>query len=342
VSNALPKTILDTKHLDDLLSTPTPGVVECFARLDGNLLILGAGGKMGPSLARMAKRAAPQKRVVAVSRFSTPGSQEQFERHDIETIAADLLDTAQLAALPEAQNIVYMAGMKFGATGNEPLTWAMNTFLPGMVCQRFPKSRIVAFSTGNVYPLTPLRLGGSVETDQPAPLGEYAMSCLGRERIFEHFSRTQGNPIALLRLNYAVELRYGVPVDIAKKVWNGEPIPLAMGTANVLWQGDANAMALQSFDLTTSPATILNLAGPEQLSVRRMAQFFGERMGKTPILVGEEAPTALLSNGQRLLAHTGNPHVPVQSLLSWIADWVMRGGESLGKPTHFEARDGKF
>lgn len=342
MSLALPETLRDTDHLEDLLSEPTPGVVEALSRTDADLLILGAAGKMGPSLARMAKRAAPHRRVVAVSRFSSPGSEETFTRHGVETWRADLLDPAQLAALPDASEIVYMAGMKFGSTGNEALTWAMNAYLPGMVCQRYPGSRIVAFSTGNVYPLTPLARGGSVETDPPGPVGEYAMSCLGRERILEHFSRTLDIRVSILRLNYAVEMRYGVPVDIARKVWNDDPVPLAMGSANVLWQGDANAMALQSFDLADSPATVLNLAGPEQLSVRRMAAFFGERMGRTPVFDGEEAGSALLSNGQLLLERCGNPRVPVRRLLAWIADWVARGGDSLGKPTHFEARDGKF
>lgn len=339
---SLPAALRDTEHLEELLSLPTTGVEQALSRLGGTLLVLGAAGKMGPSLTRMARRAAPHLRVVAVSRFSAPGSRDQLQRHGIETIEADLLNPDQLAALPDARNIVYMAGMKFGSTANEPLTWAMNSYLPGMVCRRFPGARIVAFSTGNVYPLTPLARGGSVETDPVGPVGEYAQSCLGRERIFQHFSQTQGTPVALLRLNYAVELRYGVPVDIARKVWSGEPIPLAMGAANVLWQGDANAMALQAFDLASAPATILNLAGPEQLSVRRMAEFFGEALGKTPHFDGDEASSALLNNGQRLLEHTGNPQVPIRRLLGWIADWVMRGGDSLSKPTHFETRDGKF
>ena len=342
----LPASIRDIEHLEDVLSEPSEGAVATMASLEGDILVLGAAGKMGPSLARMAHRASRlagvARRVIAVSRFREPGSRESFERHGVQTIPADLLDPAALTSLPDAPNLVYMAGMKFGSTGNESLTWAMNTALPGRICERWPGSRIVAFSTGNVYPLTSPALGGSREGDPVGPVGEYAMSCLGRERIFEHYAKTLGSRVSLLRLNYATEMRYGVPVDVATKVWNNTPIPLAMGCANVLWQGDANAMALQSFDLASSPATILNLAGPELVSVRRIAEAFGETFGKAPIFEGEEAPTALLSNGQRLLAHCGNPRVPVARMLDWIADWVARGGASLGKPTHFEARDGKF
>lgn len=342
----LPDSICDIDHLEDLLSEPSIGAIETLARLDGDIMVLGAAGKMGPSLARMAKRASDaagtRRRVIAVSRFQSPGSRESFERFGIETVAADLLDKDALAALPDAPNIVYMAGMKFGSTGNEPTTWGMNTFLPGMVCGRWPGTRMVAFSTGNVYPLTPATLGGSRETDPVGPVGEYAMSCLGRERIFQYFAQTTGTRVALLRLNYATELRYGVAVDIASKVWSGKTVPLAMGCANILWQGDANAMALQAFDLAESPARVLNLAGPELVSVRRMASDFAAAFGKEVDFEGEEAPTALLSNGQLLLGHCGNPRVPVQTMLGWIADWVRRDGASLGKPTHFEARDGKF
>lgn len=340
------KSVRDVEHLEDLLSEPSDGAIETLSRLDGDILVLGAAGKMGPSLSRMARRAfdaaGVKRRVIAVSRFQTPGSRENFERYGIETIAADLLDKQALDALPDAPNIVYMAGMKFGSTGNEPTTWGMNTFLPGMVCGRWPGARIVAFSTGNVYPLTPATHGGSKEDDPIGPVGEYAMSCLGRERIFQYFAQTTRSPVALLRLNYATELRYGVAVDIATKVWNGKPVPLAMGCANILWQGDANAMALQAFDLADSPARILNLAGPELVSVRRMATDFASIFNKDFELEGEEAPTALLSNGQLLLGHCGNPRVPVHTLLQWIAEWVRHDGASLGKPTHFEARDGKF
>lgn len=345
-ANALPQAINDVAHLEDALSTPTPGVVEAVSEVDGDFLVLGAAGKMGPTLCRMAKRACEEagldRRVIAVSRFSSPGSEHPFAAHGIETIKADLLDERTLDALPDAPNVVYMAGMKFGSSGSQSTTWAMNAFLPGLVASRFRHSRIVAFSTGNVYPLSRVVLGGSVETDPPGPVGEYAMSCLGRERLFEHFSRSFGTEIALLRLNYAAELRYGVLVDIARAVWAEEPVDVTMGVVNVIWQGDANAMSLQAFRHVAGPPRVLNLAGPEQVSVRRVAETMGVLMGKPPRLVGEEADTALLSNGQ--LAHElfGYPRVPLRQLIQWVADWVTNGRELLGKPTSFAVRDGKF
>ena len=331
------------EELENRLSEPTPGVISALEALDGDFLILGAAGKMGPTLARMAKRAmGKSRRVIAVSRFSDPAVRSSLEQHGVETITADLLDTSALAALPDVPNIVYMAGMKFGATGNEPLTWAMNSFLPGLVCQRFPRSRIAAFSTGNVYPLTPLHLGGSVETDAPSPVGEYAQSCLGRERIFQHFSQTNGTQVSILRLNYAVELRYGVLCDLAKKIMEGTPISVAMAAVNVVWQRDANAWALQSLTHASSPATIFNLAGPEQLSVRRVAEQLGKLLGKEPLFEGDEAPHALLSNGQKAHRTFGYPSVAVEQVLEWTAEWLKSGGPTLGKPTKFEVRDGKF
>lgn len=344
--SSFPDTIRDSNHLDDLLSTPTEGVLETFRRLDGDLLILGVGGKMGPSLALLARRATEaagvSRRIIGVSRFSSGGLEQQLQGWGIETIPCDLLNADDLARLPDVPNVVFMAGMKFGSTGQEALTWAMNSYLPGMVCQKFRQSRIVAFGTGNIYPLSPVTLGGSRETDAPAPVGEYAMSCLGRERILEHFSRTLSVPTAILRLNYAIAIRYGVLVDIARNVWEGRPISLAMGVVNVLWQGDANAMALQSFGHVASPPFVVNLAGPEQVSVRRVAEQFGALMNKEPVFEGEESPNALLSNGQRGHRLFGYPRVGVEQMVRWIADWVMRGGEDLGKPTHFETRDGKF
>lgn len=342
----LPSALRDTEHLDDLLSAPTPGVIETLARLEGDILVLGAAGKMGPSLARMAQRATrtagTNRRVIAVSRFSTPHSEAEFHKQGIQTIRCDLLQQSELDALPEAPHVVFMAGMKFGSTGNEPLTWAMNSYLPGMVSRKFRHSKIVAFGTGNVYPLSPLALGGSVESDAVGPVGEYAMSCLGRERIFAHFSQEWNIPLTILRLNYAIAIRYGVLVDVANKVWNEQPVSLAMGVANVIWQGDANAMALQSFDTASSPPCVVNLAGPEQISIRRIATQFGALLGKEPRFEGEEAATALLSNGQKGHHLFGYPRVGVEQMIHWIADWVRRGGESLGKPTHFETRDGKF
>jgi nucleoside-diphosphate-sugar epimerase len=339
-------TIESVEQLEDLLSEPTQSAIEALAGLDGDLLVLGVGGKMGPSLARMARRAFDaaglNRRVIGVSRFSEDGLEARLNAHSVETVRCDLLDPEQFARLPEAANVVFMTGMKFGSTGQEPLTWAMNVHLPALVCQRYRTSRIVAFSTGNVYGLTPVTLGGSRESDPPQPLGEYAMSCLGRERMFEYFSRTLGIPLALLRLNYANELRYGVLVDLARQVWAGEPVDLAMGQFNALWQADANAMTLAAFSFLSSPPPVLNLAGPEQLSVRRVTEQFGELLGKSATFRGVEAADALLSNGQRAVRLLGYPRVGAEQMIEWIAAWVRRGGASLGKPTHFQVRDGQF
>jgi nucleoside-diphosphate-sugar epimerase len=345
-SSSLPDTIRDGAQLDELLSEPSEGAIASMGRLEGDLMILGVGGKMGPSLARMARRASEaagvSRRILGVSRFSSGNLEAQLNDYGVETLKCDLLSEEELDRLPDIPNILFMAGMKFGSTGQEPLTWAMNSYLPGMICRKFRHSKIVAFGTGNVYPMTPVTLGGSVETDACGPTGEYAMSCLGRERIIEHFSRTLEIPTAILRLNYAVAVRYGVLVDVARQVWEEKPISLAMGVANVIWQGDANAMALQALDHVSSPPFVINIAGPEQISIRRAAEQFGALMNRSPVFVGEEAPNALLSNGQ--LAHRllGYPRVSVQQMIHWIADWVMRNGESLNKPTHFEVRDGKF
>jgi nucleoside-diphosphate-sugar epimerase len=341
-----PAAIADTDQLDDLLSEPTPLAVETLARLDGDLLLLGVGGKMGPTLARMARRASDaagaRRRVLGAARFSNPDHEGWLRRHGVETVRCDLLDPVQLERLPDAANIVFMTGMKFGSTDQEALTWAMNCHLPALVAQRFRGSRIVAFSTGNVYGLSPVHLGGSLETDPLSPVGEYAQSCVGRERMFEHFSRALGTPTAILRLNYATELRYGVLVDVARRVWAGEPVPLAMGHLNALWQGDANAMALCTFARVSSPPFVVNLAGPETLSVRRVAEEFGRLLGKAVTFTGTEAPDALLSNGQ--LGHQlfGYPRVSARQMMAWIADWIRRGGPTLDKPTHFESREGRF
>lgn len=345
-SGTLPDTIRDIDQLESLLGEPSAGAITTLASLDDDLLILGVGGKMGPTLARMARRAfdiaGVRRRVIGVSRFGQGDEENRLRAHGIETIRCDMLDVKQLRDLPEIANIVYMAGMKFGSTGQEARTWAMNSFLPGLVCQRFPRSRIVAFSTGNVYPLSLVVRGGAVESDSPGPIGEYAMSCLGRERVFEHFSRTQNQPMAILRLNYATELRYGVLVDLASKVFTGEPIDLAMGNANVIWQGDANAMALQALGCPATPPLVLNIAGPEIVSIRRLAEQFGLLLEREPIFRGEESPSALISNGQEAIRRFGYPRVGVGQMLHWVADWIRQGGSSLGKPTHFEVRDGRF
>jgi nucleoside-diphosphate-sugar epimerase len=342
----IPDTIANVEQLEDLLSAPTDGVLETLAGLEGDLILLGVAGKMGPTLARMARRAfdaaGVRRRVIGVARFSATGVEDRLQAHGVETVRCDLLDQAQLDRLPDAANVVAMTGMKFGATGQEALTWAMNSYLPGMLCQRYRHSRIVAFSTGNVYALSPVVRGGSVEDDPLQSVGEYAQSCVGRERIYEHFSRTLGIPLALLRLNYACELRYGVLVDLAQRVQAGEPVDLAMGNLNAIWQADANAMALCAFGHVTSPPLVLNVAGPETLSVRRLAEELGRLLGRPVRFQGSEAPDALLSNGQ--LGHRlfGYPRVSVGQMVCWIADWLRRGGPTLGKPTHFEVRDGRF
>jgi len=332
--------------LEDTMSRPTKGVVDTFRRLEGDILILGVGGKMGPTLARMAKRASDEagvkRRIIGVDLFPSGDQDKKLQAAGIETIKCDLLDDCQFGNLPDAPNVIFMVGMKFGSTGNESLTWAMNSFLPGVVAQKYRNSRILVFSTGNIYGLTPVTAGGSLETDAPNPVGEYAISALGRERIFEHFSKACGTPVGIIRLNYSNEMRYGVLVDLAQKVFAGETIDVAMGNANVIWQGDACAMTLQAFDHVSSPPFIVNLAGPEMISIRRTAEVFGQLMGKEVEFSGTESPDALLSNGQLCHKLFGYPEVGVRRMMEWIADWVMKGGESLGKPTHFESRDGKF
>lgn len=333
-------------ELEDLLSRPSEADRDAMRGLQGDLLILGAGGKMGPTLARRARRAADEAgvnlRVIAVARFSDPTVRQKLERWGVETLAADLLDEDQLAALPGAPNVIFMAARKFGSTGNEPLTWAMNAYLPARVALRFRNSRIVAFSSGNVYPLVPVVSGGAGETTPPDPVGEYAQSVLGRERMFQYFSGLYGTPVALLRLNYAVELRYGVLLDIGLKVFERRPVDLSMGAVNVIWQGDANSVCLRAFSLCSSPPEILNVTGPETLSVRWIARRFGEHFGVEPLFEGREADTALLNNAAHCHRLFGYPSVSAEQIIEWVAQWIVSGGVILGKPTHFEVRDGKF
>jgi nucleoside-diphosphate-sugar epimerase len=342
----LPDTIRDVRHLEELLSEPSEAAIEAMRGLDGDVVVLGVAGKMGPTLARMARRALDaagvSRRVIGVSRFSDPAQQHALEQHGVETIACDLLDEEALARLPDASNVIFMAGRKFGSTGDEPLTWAMNTHVPALVCGRYRTSRIAAFSTGNVYGLTTTGRGGSREHDLPVPAGEYAMSCLGRERLFEYFSRADGTPVAILRLNYATEMRYGVLVDLARRVLRREPIDLTMGFFNVIWQGDANAMALAALAHTASPPLIVNLAGVEELSVRATCLELALMLKVSVSFTGHEARDALLSNGERGRTLLGSPRVEVSRLLAWTAEWIQHGGESLDKPTHFESRSGQF
>ena len=294
---------------------------------------------MGPTLARMARRASDaagvRRRVWGVSRFSDAEARRDLESHGVETIQGDLLDSEFVESLPDASNVIYMAGMKFGTTGNESLTWAANTWLPSLVSRRFATSRIVAFSTGNVYGTVPVAGGGSRESDPLQPCGEYAMSCLGRERMFEYFSRTQGTPTALVRLNYAVEMRYGVLVDLAQKVYDGAEIDLTMGHVNVIWQGDASAMTLAALADAASPPWVVNVAGPEILSVREVCQQFGRLFGKPVRLTGCEPSDALLNNGEMAHRRYGPPQVSVEQMMRWIAHWMAAGGPTLEQADAF-------
>lgn len=328
------------------MSEPTPETVEAMASLDGDLVILGVGGKMGPTLARMAKRASDMagvsRRIIGVSRFSTPKLRHKLNSWGIETHQCDLLDSKSYPQLPDAPNVVYMAGMKFGSTGQQSLTWAMNTYLPAPISQRYRQSRIAVFSTGNVYGLSPVAGGGSREHDPPHPVGEYALSCLGRERIFEHFSRTENTKMSVLRLYYAIELRYGVLMDLAQLVLAGNPVPLAMGHFSAIWQGDAAAMSLRSLLYVSTPPLVLNLAGPELLSVRHVADELASLMNKPVRYEGVEGADALICDSQKAIDLFGYPRIGVCQMMRWVADWAVRGGETLSKPTHFENRAGDF
>jgi nucleoside-diphosphate-sugar epimerase len=333
-------------ELEEVLSRPSDADAEAVAKLDGDLLILGVGGKMGPSLARRARRAADKagvlKRIVAVARFSDASLRENLAAHGIETITSDLLEPGALTKLPDIPNVIFMAARKFGTTGSEDLTWAMNTFLPGLIAERYRGARIVAFSTGNVYPLRHATEGGAVESTPVAPVSEYAQSALGRERMFEYGSRQWRTPVAILRLNYAIDLRYGVLLDIGMSVFERRPVDLRMALVNVIWQGDANSVCLRSFEHCQSPPMILNLTGPETLSVRHLAEEFGRRFNLQPSFTSEEMPTALLSNAAKCHQLFGEPSVTVPEMLDWTAAWVSLGGSRLNKPTHFQVRDGKF
>ena len=334
-------------ELEERLSRPDDDTTSAMAALDGDLLILGAGGKMGPSLARLARRSADQagiqKRVIAVARFTNDKLPSELAKEGIETIACDLLEPDTLAKLPDIPNVIFMAARKFGTAGGEHLTWAMNTYLPGLVAERYRNSHIVAFSTGNVYPLRKIADGGASETTPVGPVGEYAQSALGRERMFEYGSARWGTPVAILRLNYAVELRYGVLVDIGRAVFERRPLDLCMPFVNVIWQGDANSLCLRSFALCQSPPFLLNITGTEALSVREIALDFGRHFGIEPMFVsGVEGTSSLLSDVTKARSLFGTLAVGPEEMIAWIADWIRQGGAMLDKPTHFQTRDGRF
>ena len=341
-----PETISNETELEEVLSRPYPELVEMMKRLDGDITILGVAGKMGVTLAMAAQRAIQaarvDKKVTGVARFSDNTARAKLEQAGIGTISCDLLDRDALEQLPQAKNVIYMAGRKFGTQGDPELTWALNVYMPGIVARHFSSSRIVAFSTGCVYPLVPASSGGSVEEDPPDPVGEYSQSCLGRERIFEHFSKINATPVCLFRLNYAIDLRYGVLYDIGRKVWTGEPVDVNVAHFNVIWQGDANNQALLSLEHCGRPASILNVTGPELLSTRQVALQFGELMRKDVTFRGEESPTAYLNNAAKAAGHFGRPRVQVQQMLRWTAQWIEQGGRSLNKPTNFEVSDGQY
>jgi len=328
-------------ELEELLSRPSPADVEALSNLEGDLLVLGAAGKMGPTLVMRALRAS-KRRVIAVARFSDRGVADRLRSNGAEVIEADLLAPGALERLPDAPNVIFMAARKFGTSGAEYLTWAMNALLPGLVAERWRASRIVAFSTGNVYPLMPVTSGGATEDTRPEPVGEYGQSALARERMFEYGSALHGTRVALLRLNYAIDLRYGVLADIARAVFERRPVDVSMGMVNVIWQGDANSICLRALAHCQAPPLVLNMTGPETLSVRWIADEFARRFGVEAMFTGAESGTALLSNASRAIALFGYPSVSVAQMLDWTAEWVRSGGSSLNKPTHFQTRDGRF
>jgi nucleoside-diphosphate-sugar epimerase len=339
----MPECFRDVEHLEDVMTSPNRAVISEFGELDGDLVILGVGGKIGPTLARLAKRAAPGKRVIGVARFSEKALREKLTLWGVECIDADLLDRKQIEALPRPANVIFMAGLKFGSTGAEDLTWAMNAYVPALVAEAFAGSRIVAYSTGCVYPYVSVLSGGAPEaTPATPPPGAYANSCVAREQMFHYFSRIHNTMGRIVRLNYAIDMRYGVLHDVGWRVFKGEPLNLAMGHVNVIWQGDANSMVLRALAHCTAPTSPINISGPETISVRWLARAFGQRFGKSPAFAGSEAADGWLINTGHAMRLFGYPQVQLERMIDWQADWISRGLPSLGKDTHFDVRDGAF
>ncbi len=339
----LPERFESIEALEDFMTTPSPSLVANLEGVDGDITVLGVGGKMGPTLARMAKRAAPGKRVIGVARFSEAGLRERLESWGIECIPCDLLDRAAVERLPRTRNVVFMAGHKFGAADNSSFTWAMNAGVPFIVAEAYRESRVVCFSTICVYPFVAANGSGATEqTRAEPPGGDYAYSCVGREQMFVYGSNKWGTPGRLVRLSYAIDMRYGVLHDIATRVFSGRTVDVGMGHVNIIWQGDANEQALRLLAHCTAPTSPLNVTGPQKANVRELAEEFGKRFGKAPKLSGSEAPTAWLADTAEAQRLFGVPRIPVDKMIHWVADWVARGGASLGKETHFETRDGKY
>ena len=333
---------LDEKGLEDILSEPTEAAKKIVAGLTGDIVVLGAGGKMGPTLAMMLKKASGGKKIYAVSRFSDKAVRSRIEQAQVETIEADLLDESHYRKLPDVENVFYLAGMKFGTRGNQPLTWVLNSFVPALVARHYKNSRIVAYSTGNVYPLVETTGGGATEQTAPEPVGEYAQSCLGRERMFEYFSQLYKTPVTLVRLNYANEPRYGIIVDLTSKILTDKPIDLTMGAVNLIWQRDANDYIIRAISLAKSPPAVLNITGPETIPIRRLAEQIGKALGRKPKFVSREAPSALLSDASYAFSTFGLPQTTLEQMVSMIARWVATGKKTLNKPTKYDIRDGKF
>jgi nucleoside-diphosphate-sugar epimerase len=340
--DTLPETISDLAALDDLLCRPSQALIDDLGKVDGDIMILGVAGKMGPTLAGLAKAALPDRGIIGVARFSDARVKQWLQARGVETLNCDLLDETAVNALPKIPNVVFMAGRKFGAEGDLSLTWAMNAHVPALVAQAFQKSRIVAFSTGCVYPFVPVEGPGADEATAPNPPGEYAQSCVGRERMFEYFSHKFATPGRLFRLNYAIDMRYGVLHDIATKVLTGQPIDVSLGHVNFIWQGDASAQALRCLAYCDTPTSPINVSGHEILSVRDLAAGFGKLLGREPVIVGKEEPTAWLTNTSQATKLFGLPIVDTKRLMAWTANWVARSMPSLGKPTKYEVRDGRY